>query len=107
MKNKILKYCYISNIIILNLFAAGFILNFIAFSQTNWIKNDNYAYGVFQYCTSNQIIRLDDSYSFYDQIEVIYRKYSSDSDIRCFKWSRFTTPSIFSSTKSLPNSRLI
>ena len=96
MKHKILKHCNIFNIIILNIFVAGFILNFFAFSQTNWIKNDNYIYGVFQYCTANQIIRIDDSYSFYDQIEVIYRKYTSDNDIRCFKWSRYTTPKFIS-----------
>lgn len=96
MKHKKLKYCYFLNFIILIAFISGFVINFVSYSQTNWIRNDNYVYGIFQYCTSNQIIALDDDINSLFDVEVIYRKYATDDDdIRCFKWSKLTVPSKF------------
>ena len=93
-----LNIYFLYNIFVFNLFFTGFLCNFIAYSNSNWILNENYIFGLFEYChlKSNQLSRLKNSHVFYkDQItnKITFR---SLNEMRCFYWNDFNKPSKFS-----------
>lgn len=95
MKDKYLKYCFILSLTIFSLYFIGFILNFVAFTNIHWIVNDNYIFGLFQYCTnlkSNEIIDDFKVYVEYDY-ELFKSFLSRYKDFKCFLWTNSNRPS--------------
>lgn len=91
--NRRLKLYFLVNIMIFNVFFIGFVLNFITYSNTNWIKNESYVFGLFQYCHFNSTTfqKISNSYIFYrDGYKLSYK---AVSDVKCFIWNRFNKPS--------------
>ena len=101
------KFYILLKLVIFNTFFVGFVLNLITFFSTNWIKNESYAYGLFQYCNlvlseQEQGQPSDDreteqlnEYSFFYAAasKIIFNSNSPLLDYRCLDWTNKYAPS--------------
>lgn len=102
------KLIIILKLVVFNTFFVGFILNFLPYTNANWISNDNYVFGLFQYC--NKVIEVSEIQhaAFYRSIRPSIMKSSLRNmssykmmrsrnesfveEFRCFNWNNLNKP---------------
>ena len=86
-------------LLIFNTYFIGFVLNFIAYFSTNWIKGETYTYGLFQYCKrikESTLTVVARSYLFsYKGVNNNNEKIDSTLSVsyKCSEWTEENEPS--------------
>ncbi len=85
------KYFIIIKLMVFNVFFIGFVLNFIPFSNSNWVKSEHYTFGVLQYC---KLLGTNESNTYIFHLEDFRLTHESRETVKCYTWTPENRPSL-------------